>query len=226
MSALTPRLSAAFAAKLAAGSTVPTGPGGPDPLALRNLAKLLAAHAPHDGCVALRLPGIYAIRRSCTTPEPVHATQGPALCIVAQGSKIAMLGREVFTYDAARMLVFSVDLPFAGQVIRASHAEPFLGCKLDLDPFKVAELALRVFPDGAPPPSSNRGLYVGQATNAIVNAVTRLVELMAEPADAALLAPLVVEEILIRLLRSPIGNRVAQIGQTDSGVHRVARAVS
>lgn len=220
------RRSTAVAAKPATRSAVPTGPGGPDPLALRNLAKLLAAHAPHDGSFELRLPGVYAIRRSCTTPEPVHATQGPALCIVAQGSKIAMLGREVFTYDAARMLVFSVDLPFAGQVTRASRAEPFLGCKLDLDPFKVAELALRVYPHGVPPPSSNRGLYVGQATNAIVNAVTRLVELMAQPADAALLAPLVVDEVLIRLLRSPIGNRVAQIGQTESGVHRVAKAVS
>ena len=49
---------------------------------------------------------------------------------------------------------------------------------------------------------------------------------MARPEDADLLGPLVVDEILIRLLRTPIGTRVAQIGEPKSGVHRVAEAVS
>ena len=40
------------------------------------------------------------------------------------------------------------------------------------------------------------------------------------------LGPLVVDEILIRLLRTPIGTRVAQIGEPKSGVHQVAEAVS
>ena len=44
--------------------------------------------------------------------------------------------------------------------------------------------------------------------------------------DVELLAPLVIEEILIRLLRSPVGVRVAQIGLAESSVHGVAKAVS
>ena len=68
-------------------------------------------------------------------------------------------------------------------------------------------------------------MYIVKATTAIVDAAARLVELMAQPADTDLLAPLVVDEILIRLLRSPIGGRVAQIGSTESGVQRVAKAV-
>jgi AraC-like DNA-binding protein len=160
------------------------------------------------------------------TSEAVHATQGPALCIVAQGAKVVMLGREVIEYDPARLLVFAVDLPISGQVTRASSREPFLGFKLDLDRARVAELAARVFPRRVPKPSDDLGLFVGRATDAIVDAVTRLVELMSRPEDADLLGPLVVDEILIRLLRSPIGNRVAQIGQPKSGVHRVAEAVS
>ena len=35
-----------------------------------------------------------------------------------------------------------------------------------------------------------------------------------------------VDEILIRLLRTPIGARVAQIGEPKSGVHRIANAVA
>ena len=49
---------------------------------------------------------------------------------------------------------------------------------------------------------------------------------MARPEDAELLAPLVVDEILIRLLRTPIGNRVAQIGSAKSGMPRMAEAVA
>lgn len=207
-------------------NTLSAGLWRPDAPALRKLANLLSAQAPHDGRFELRLPGVYAIRKSRTDSEPVHGTSGPALCVIAQGAKIAMLGREIFEYDAARMLVFSVDLPIAAQVTRASHAEPYLGFKLDLDPFRVAELALKVFPQGAPSPPGSRGLYVSQATAAIVDAVTRLMELMPQSVDAELLGPLVIDEILIRLLRSPIGTRVAQIGQMESGVFRVATAVS
>jgi hypothetical protein len=160
------------------------------------------------------------------TSVPVHLTLSPSLCIVAQGAKVVMLGSEVLEYDPARMLVFAVDLPVTGQVTRASQRDPFLGFKLDLDPARVAELAARVFPNGAPKPPDNRGLYVGHATDAIIDAVTRLLDLMARAEDADLLGPLVVDEILIRLLRTPIGTRVAQIGAPKSGVQRVAEAVS
>jgi AraC-like DNA-binding protein len=194
--------------------------------ALRRLASLLAAHAPHDGRFPLRLSGTHAIRFSRPNPTPMRATLQPMLCIVAQGAKVVMLGREVFEYDTRRMLVFSVDLPVSGQVLRASPAEPYLCLRLDLDPYRIAQLALRVFPNGLPRPENTRGLYVATATEEIVDAASRLLALMSQPADAELLGPLVIDEILIRLLRSPVGSRVAQIGYVDSGVQRIARAVS
>jgi AraC-like DNA-binding protein len=150
----------------------------------------------------------------------------PALCIVAQGAKSVLLGQEVYEYDASRMLVFSVDLRVAGQVTKASPAEPYLSFKLDLDPHKIAELVVKVYPHGLPRVPENRGVCVSPINLGIVNAATRLLELMAQPGEAELLAPLVIEEILIRLLRSPIGVRVAQIGRVESSVHGVAKAVA
>ena len=200
-------------------------PDSPGALALRQLANLIAHNAPHDGVIPLRLPGTYALRRSQMNTEPAYATLGASLCLVAQGAKAVMLGNEVFEYDPARMLVFAVDLPVSGQVTRATRREPFLGFKLDLDAARVAELATRVFPRGVPKPTDNRGLYVARATDDIIDAVSRLLTLMARPDDADLLGPLVVDEILIRLLRTPIGARVAQIGEPKSGVHRMAEAI-
>ena len=198
----------------------------PGALALRRLANRIAAYAPHDGSFQLRLPGTYAIRLSRMTTEATYATLGPALCVAAQGAKVVMLGREVLEYDPAHLLVFAVDLPVSAQVTRASRKDPYLGFTMELDPVRLGELAARVHPRGVPKASDMRGLYVGRSTDDIVDAVTRLLDLMAQPEDADLLGPLVVDEILIRLLRTPIGNRVAQIGQTKSGVQRMAEAVS
>ncbi|HVN77026.1 MAG TPA: AraC family transcriptional regulator [Thermoanaerobaculaceae bacterium] len=186
---------------------------------------MIAAYAPHDGSFELRVPGVHAIRRSRVYSELVHGLQQPALCVVAQGAKRIIVGKEVYDYDATRMIAFSVDLPVTAQVMRATPSEPFLCFKLDLDRNKVAELVLRVFPHGLPRVHESRGVAVGQSDPSIVAAATRLVELIGQP-GAELLAPLVVDEILIRLLLSPIGARVAQIGVAESGTHGIAKAVS
>lgn len=201
-----------------------TSVGSSEPDVAR-LAGLIKAYAPHDGSFELRIPGVHAIRRSRANTELVHGVQQPALCVVAQGAKRVMVGREIYEYDASRMIAFSVDLPVTAQVTRASHFEPFLCFRLDLDRHKVAELVLRVYPHGLPRVHESRGVSVGQVDMSIVAAATRLVELIGQP-GAELLAPLVIDEILIRLLLSPIGARVAQIGVAESGVHGIARAVS
>ena len=190
------------------------------------LAHLLQSYTPWDGRHELLIPGVYAIRASQTSAELVHAFLQPALCIVAQGAKSIMLGKEVYQYDASRMLIYSIDLPVAGQVTQANPAEPYLCFKLEIDPYKIAELVLKVYPQGPPPVKESRGLYVCQTDSNIVNAAARLLELMGQPGEAELLGPLVLEEILIRLLRSPVGGRVAQIGLADSSMHRIAKAIS
>jgi AraC-like DNA-binding protein len=190
------------------------------------LAHVLRAHAPYDGRFALPIPGVHAIRISRTEAEVVHTIYHPSLCIVAQGAKRMLLGQEVYAYDASRMLVVSVDLPVAAQVTRASQAEPFLCFRLDLDPARIVELVLKVYPYGVPQAQEQRAVYVGPSSASIVNAATRLVELLAQPRDAELIAPLVIDEILIRLLRSPIGSRVAQVGLAESSVHKIAKAVA
>jgi len=190
------------------------------------LARLIAAYAPHDGSFELRIPGLHASRFSRVNRECVHAVRSPSLCMVAQGAKTVIVGQEVYQYDASRMIVFSVALPVAAQITAASHAQPYLALKLDLDAHRIAELVLKMYPHGLPPGRQRSAVYVTAADANIVNAATRLMECLAHPADCDLLAPLVIDEILIRLLRSPIGIRVAQMGFAESSVHRIAQAIS
>jgi AraC-like DNA-binding protein len=190
------------------------------------LARCIAAYAPHDGSFELRIPGVHASRFSRINTECVHALRVPSLCIVAQGAKSTIVGEEVYQYDASRMIVFSVALPVASQITQASHSEPYLALKIDLDPHKIAELVLRVYPRGLPPVQERSAVYITPTEASMISAATRLMECLAQPGDIELLAPLVMDEILIRLLRSPIGVRVAQMGFAESSVHRVAKAIS
>ena len=199
------------------------GPNEPD---TAELARLISAYAPHDGSFELRVPGLHASRFSRINHECVHALRVPSLCMVAQGAKTVIVGDEVFEYDASRMIVFSVALPVAAQITQASHSEPYLALKLDLDAHKIAELVLKVYPHGLPPVQERSAVYLTAADRSMVNAATRLMGCLAQPGDVELLAPLVVDEILIRLLRSPIGVRVAQMGFAESSVERVAKAIS
>src|ERR1051325_1281124 len=192
---------------------------------IARLAKLIGALIPYDGNVELRVPGVRVGRVSKPNQEPMHYVQRSSLCLVGQGAKIVTIGGETYGYEAGQMAVYSIDVPMAGRVTQASHSEPYLLLMLDLDAEKIAELAPKVFPHGLPQPRDPRALYVGQADAHIIDAATRLLGLMAQPVDAELLAPLVRDEILIRVLRSAMGTRVAQIGQSGSSVQRVAKAV-
>jgi AraC-like DNA-binding protein len=190
------------------------------------LARLIAAYAPHDGSFELRVPGLFASRFSRVNNQCVHALRLPSLCLVAQGTKTVIVGQEFYEYDASRMIVFSVALPVAAQITQASHAEPYLALKLELDPHKIAELVLKVYPQGLPPVQERSAVYIAPVDLSVLNAATRLMECLAHPRDAELIAPLVVDEIVIRLLRSPMGARIAQMGFAESSVHRIAEAIS
>jgi AraC-like DNA-binding protein len=190
------------------------------------LARLISLHAPYDGLFPLRVSGIDVFRASRAATAVTHALQQAAVCIVAQGGKSIGIGDSIFEYGVAQVAVFSIDVPVAAQVTRATPAEPYLVLRIALDQEKVATLAAKVYPHGLPQVSESRAVYIFDADAPIVDAANRLLQLMAQPVDAELLAPLAIDEIVIRLLRSPMGPRIAQIGQTESSLQKMARAVS
>ena len=191
---------------------------------LTRLAELLMAGAPQDGSFATCIPGVHAVRTSSVTYELVHGLHRPALCIVAQGAKMVMLGKEAYYYDPSRMLIFSLDLPIAAMIQEASVAQPYLSFRMDFDLDRLAELILKVYPDGVPLLRDSRAVYVAQASDAIVDAATRLMALSQQPEEAALLAPLVLDEIVLRLLRGPFGHRLAQLGRVEP--NRIGRVIA
>jgi AraC-like DNA-binding protein len=208
------------------GPIVSEGKAAESPVPIERLRRILEAYAPHDGVFDLAIKGAHAIRRSRVSDELSHIVQDSSLCLVAQGAKRVILGREAYEYDSSKMIVFSVDVPVASQLVRASIDQPFLCLKIDLDLKRVGDLALKAFPDGLPRSDDSSAICVAPMESKVVEAGVRLMESLAEPADTELIAPLVLDEMIVRLLRSPIGPRLASISVKDTGTYGIARAVS
>lgn len=190
------------------------------------LARLIAERTPYDGTFSQAIPGLQACRFSQADIEYLKIFEWPALLIAAQGAKAVTVGETRYTLGRARLLMLPVALPIAMKAVEASYSTPFLGVKLRLDPDRIAELVLKLYPHGFPAPAKRSPGYILDADLGLINAVTRLMESLGSPGDAQWLGPLAQEEILIRVLRSPIGPLVAEIGLDDSGVRRVGQAVA
>jgi AraC-like DNA-binding protein len=190
------------------------------------LARLIYTQTPHDGTFSQRIHGLHINRYSRIETDIMKTFYLPSLLIVAQGAKTVTLGKEIYEVGMSRMLMFPVALPVSLQTTQASASEPFLSVGLELDPQRISELVLKVYPQGLPPIRQWSAGYVTSTDFGIVNAVRRLMECLQSPDDTKLLGPLVLDEILIRVLRSSIGIHAAEIGFADSGVQRVVKAIS
>ena len=194
-------------------------------LELARLRELVARHAPYDAVFTTRVPGITVARSTRTHEAMEHSVQQPALCIVAQGNKSVQIGAEQYTYNPDRMLVYAVNLPTAFWVTEASPSAPFLTVRVDLDPQFIAELALKLYPHGLPRLQDSRGVQMTAADPAIIHAAVHILETAENEWDARWVGPIILDELLMCLLLSPVGPVVAQLGRVDSGAQRVARAI-
>lgn len=189
------------------------------------LACLIDEHVTEDGVHPTVIPRVSLIRISQPT-KPLHALHEPALCIVAQGKKQVLLGDKVYLYNQDQYLIVSVDLPVSGQIIEAEPETPYLCFRLDLDAAMLGELMIEAglaAPTGQPPSS---GLTLSPATSELLDAVIRLLRLLATPQDVNILAPLAEREILYRLLTGDQAQKLRQIAHADSKLQRVNRAIS
>jgi AraC-like DNA-binding protein len=176
------------------------------------------------------------IYRANRTSEAIHGRYEPALCIIAQGCKRAMLGDEIYNYSPRHYLVAAVDLPVVGQVVEASEDKPYLCVRLELTPQKISDLLIETTPKNTSPQTSHdklsravrsqRGLFVSQANGHLLDAVLRLLRLLDNPADLPILAPLFEREILYRLLQDDQADALHQIALADSHAQKIAAVIA
>lgn len=183
---------------------------------------LVARFSAADGMHPTAIEPVHLIRMS--TPVPcLSSIYQPGLCIAVQGRKRVHLAGQVFQYDPLHFLLTSVTLPVRGEIVDASPERPYLCVRIDADLHEIGDLLPEA--DRASGANGGRGIHVFAVTGDLLDAVLRLLRLLATPADAPVLAPLALREIYYRVLRGPLGPLLREQALADGQTRRVAAAI-
>ncbi len=193
---------------------------------MTRLAHLLYTYAPQDGVLNLPISGLSIIRYSGTEMNCPKTFYLPSLSIITQGASSITIGHETYQLDKSQMIMNPITLPISIQTMKVTKSEPLLIIKLDLNPERISEIVPKIYPHGLPQMKPWHAEHVMNADISIIDAMIRLLDCLQKPVDAELIVPLIIDEILIRLLRSSPGVHVAAMGFTDSGVHQVSEAIA
>lgn len=183
----------------------------------------IARLAQEDGSVQHK-PGLLVSRCSAPT-KPLHVVYTPAFCVIAQGSKEVLLGNDRYRYDSAHYLLSTVGLPAVSQIIEASHREPYLGLRLELDPSVVTAVMTESKLSLPRSETEARAITVSRLDGGLLDAVVRLVRLLDRPVEYDFLAPLTIREIVYWLLVGEQGKRLCHLTVLEGNAHRIAKAV-
>lgn len=188
----------------------------------RELAVAIERHTGTDGDHPTSVPGLGLYRASFPTEQNASIYE-PCLCVVGQGAKEVFVGDEPYRYDPSHSLLVSVDLPATSRVVEASLKRPCLVARITLDLAIVGELLAE-----SPVSSSHRpgrGLAIAPMDPQLLDAVERFVALLDSPRDIRPLSPLILREVMYRLLTGPQGSRLRQIAAKGAPAHRISKAI-
>jgi AraC-like DNA-binding protein len=190
----------------------------------KELARKIADRARGEGDMDTRVPGLRLYRRSVTT-ACTSAAYEPSMVVFLQGEKRINVGKTTYICDGSNFLLTSVDLPVVSQVISASEQEPILGMILKLEMPAVREILSQQEFHLREESADARAMAVGVSSLELLDACSRLVNLLESPEDIPILSSLIQREIIYRLLRSPQGKHLRAIATLGEQSHRTAKAV-
>lgn len=149
----------------------------------------------------------------------------PSIGIILQGHKQSRIGSEFFSYGAGDYLVNGVHMPSASKIIAASPENPLLALSLVIDKQLATELAAEIPPVAASPIHQHIGVSVAKVPADILDAFARLVDTLDKPEQMPLLAPLLIREIIVRVLMGPQGDTLRMIYSSGSHSSQIAQAI-
>lgn len=189
---------------------------------LEILRSLVLKHA-HGRRSPTAIPRVQ-LMRSETLTELVPMLFDPALCLVLQGTKRILIGDQMLRYGAGMQFVSTIETPALGSIEDASGDAPYLSMSIQFDPALIASILLDMPPQVELP--LQRGFVAEMSGGQMLEAWRRLLELLEQPDEIAVLGPSREREILYRLLQGPQGVSLRQIAGADARLVQIRQAVN
>ncbi|MCK0744492.1 AraC family transcriptional regulator [Chromohalobacter nigrandesensis] len=198
--------------------------GGPraEPSSETRLAARLASLTTRDGFTPTTLPGVQLIASHCGHPRTPLMYE-PSLVIIVQGNKTGYLGDRIIHYGAGHYLIQAMSLPFECET-HASDTEPLLGLSVSLDMTMLSDLVARL-PSATSPRMPAPMAAVSMDADMEEN-VSRLIDCLDDPEQAAALGDGRIREVLFTALRGPQGASLRQLVAYHGQYSRIAEALA
>jgi AraC-like DNA-binding protein len=191
----------------------------------KDLARKIAAHIRMDGKEATGVPGLSLYRKSAPT-QCTSAAYEPELIVFVQGEKRINVGGTTLECNESTFLLTSIDMPVVSQVTKASREEPILALMLKLEMPMVREILSQEEFHVPEAVSGTRGMAVGKSSVELLDACSRLLDLLDAPQDIPFFSNLIQREVIYRLLRGPRGENLRAIATLGEQSNRTAKAVA
>ena len=147
------------------------------------------------------------ILRTEAVLDDVPVLYKPGAVFVLQGSKQGILEGDVYLYDEDHYLAVSVPVPFR-MTSKASSQRPLLAVYLEFDMRMAAEIALQVEELAGPSGAKPRGLLSSKMDRNIGDVLHRLLTVLGNPVDVAVLGNSILRELHYRVMSGPQGDAV------------------
>lgn len=191
---------------------------------IRKMAELLLRMLPEESVVATSINGVklYRVEKSFNRKP---ASYNSEIIIIANGEKRVYLGDNVYTYNPSRYLVLPVPLPVECEAV-VSPDGPLLGITIKVDPLIVGEILLEL--DDARPPADDlhKGIYTSLMTEGITDAALRLLEALSSTDDGRILGPMIMREVIYRVLRGENGEALQALAYRDRRFFQIANVLN
>lgn len=177
-----------------------------------------------EGVIETGIPGL-TLFQSIAASVTRHVVYKPVVCAVVQGAKRVRLGEAVRECAEGQILAIGFDAVLESTILQGSPERPYRAVSFELDFALLQEVAARMPELALPKAGPVEGLFVGERTDPLADALRRLFLLASTPRMAPVLAPGMQREIAYHLLAGPHGRDFLRFSFPGSHTHLLSMAV-
>lgn len=195
----------------------------------RELVDRVAHRMTTEGRMVSALPGLWFFRYDKPTSKTTTRSTTMYLGVALQGTKRVHIGDRHMVYDRLSYFVVRGDVAYSAMVEDASPERPYLAIGLQIPPELVAQTLLDlvdVETSSADNAEDGPPAFLSTLDDALIDALTRLLDTLDDPAQRRVLAPLIVREIVFRLLCSDAASFLRRCVGHGSDRTRIRQAMA
>ena len=148
------------------------------------------------------------------------------IALVAQGFKRSMIGDHEANYGELHCVTVGIDMPGVFHITNASPQAPFLSLSVKLDRRIITQLITEAPSLVAAQEGEVTPVVVDEVDKELLQAFSRLVELLDTPSRIPVLAPMIIREIHYYLLCGSQGKCLRLFNTSGTQANQIAQAIS